>query len=644
VTTSLLLEGEDLEALLVRAHQEGGANARIVRAEKVRQGGFLGFFARERFEVAVEIPQPPGPELPGGPESPGPRRGTAVTAGPDGPAVAAAPGAPGTAAPSGGTGSERGLMALVDRVSARERGSGASTEPVGPRQGPPDGDGTGTGAVGPARPGTVPSSPAEADAAGERPEFTALLDRLRATRAPGIAAEAVIGRPAGVADPAGEPAVATVPSTGGPAVIAMPPAPAGAGTVPSTQDPAALSPVFTMGRTALAVPSPRTPPAPAARAAASRTAGAALAGPGGPAGPPASPFPPAGREGNGRGTGAGGGGGAVPRPRSAAGASGGIPARAAVAFENAPRRSASTVRPAPFGGALGPRGTGPGPLGTSPGAPGTHPGSPRTSPGPLGAVPGPFGAVPTQRAVPVPRVPAAGPRRDAVGTAQVPPVPPRLREATITASVRGDMRSAADRKRLRSLGVPAAWTRQLRGGDRFAAVLRMLERMPDVEADPDAAVVAVVGPPGVALLEAHRTAVELAAGDRPRPVVPVPTTVVGGPRGSAIAQVHREPCVVAVEVPRDGSVTGVREVIQAVTAQVVIVVVDAGDPVEHVQTWVDALDQVDAVVVNGAGTSREPMAALQLGLPVIRLDGIPVDRVTWAALMCARLEAMEPVL
>jgi len=54
---NLLLEGPDLEALLLRAHREGGSAAKIVRAQKVRRGGFMGFFAREGFEVAVEIPE-----------------------------------------------------------------------------------------------------------------------------------------------------------------------------------------------------------------------------------------------------------------------------------------------------------------------------------------------------------------------------------------------------------------------------------------------------------------------------------------------------------------------------------------------------------------------------------------------------------
>lgn len=51
----LLLEGQNLEALIVRARKEYGPSARVVRAEKVRAGGFLGFFTREHFELTVEI-------------------------------------------------------------------------------------------------------------------------------------------------------------------------------------------------------------------------------------------------------------------------------------------------------------------------------------------------------------------------------------------------------------------------------------------------------------------------------------------------------------------------------------------------------------------------------------------------------------
>ncbi|MBN9327622.1 MAG: hypothetical protein BGO38_00040 [Cellulomonas sp. 73-145] len=53
----LLLEGADLAGLIVRVREELGPGARIVRAEKVRSGGFGGFFARERYELTIDVPE-----------------------------------------------------------------------------------------------------------------------------------------------------------------------------------------------------------------------------------------------------------------------------------------------------------------------------------------------------------------------------------------------------------------------------------------------------------------------------------------------------------------------------------------------------------------------------------------------------------
>jgi hypothetical protein len=55
VLTQLQLEGPELEPLLVRVRSELGSSARIVQAEKVRSGGVAGFFARERYELTVEV-------------------------------------------------------------------------------------------------------------------------------------------------------------------------------------------------------------------------------------------------------------------------------------------------------------------------------------------------------------------------------------------------------------------------------------------------------------------------------------------------------------------------------------------------------------------------------------------------------------
>jgi hypothetical protein len=51
----VLLEGPAIEPLLAQVRQEYGPNARIISADKVRTGGLGGFFARERYELSVEV-------------------------------------------------------------------------------------------------------------------------------------------------------------------------------------------------------------------------------------------------------------------------------------------------------------------------------------------------------------------------------------------------------------------------------------------------------------------------------------------------------------------------------------------------------------------------------------------------------------
>ena len=54
----LLLEGSDIDELLVRIRQEHGPDARIVHAERKLVGGFAGFFAKLRYEVSVAVDDP----------------------------------------------------------------------------------------------------------------------------------------------------------------------------------------------------------------------------------------------------------------------------------------------------------------------------------------------------------------------------------------------------------------------------------------------------------------------------------------------------------------------------------------------------------------------------------------------------------
>jgi hypothetical protein len=53
------LAGDSLEGLLEQVRREHGDRARIVEANKCRKGGFAGFFARETYEVVIELDDAP---------------------------------------------------------------------------------------------------------------------------------------------------------------------------------------------------------------------------------------------------------------------------------------------------------------------------------------------------------------------------------------------------------------------------------------------------------------------------------------------------------------------------------------------------------------------------------------------------------
>lgn len=54
-------EGSSLEQVLEEARAAAGPGVRIVEANRLRKGGIGGFFSKERFEVAVEMGEPPVP-------------------------------------------------------------------------------------------------------------------------------------------------------------------------------------------------------------------------------------------------------------------------------------------------------------------------------------------------------------------------------------------------------------------------------------------------------------------------------------------------------------------------------------------------------------------------------------------------------
>jgi hypothetical protein len=58
VPTRVLLEGPAIEPLLAQVRDEYGSSVRIISADKVRSGGIGGFFAKQHYELSVEVPDP----------------------------------------------------------------------------------------------------------------------------------------------------------------------------------------------------------------------------------------------------------------------------------------------------------------------------------------------------------------------------------------------------------------------------------------------------------------------------------------------------------------------------------------------------------------------------------------------------------
>lgn len=212
--TRLLLEGADLAELMVHVRAEFGPTARVVRAERVRTGGVAGFFARERYELTIDVPDEsssPQPTLlrrrlgPGGVVQGGPGSGA------------------GTSAAGGPVGIE-GLLAAADAGD----------------DGPPGSDVLAPGA--PGGPGTV-ATPGPRVSTGEE-AFASVLERMRQLTggigedhqievpAPAGATAAAPGVPeadARIFEPLAAPAVAAAPAV---PVAPAPPAAPPAGGVP----------------------------------------------------------------------------------------------------------------------------------------------------------------------------------------------------------------------------------------------------------------------------------------------------------------------------------------------------------------------------------------------------------------------------
>jgi hypothetical protein len=636
----LLLEGDDLEALLLRAATEGGPNCRIVRAEKVRRGGVMGFFAKEGFEVAVEIPDVPVTQ------ASAPTDGTASAAPRLSPATerflaeASAPLDPDAEL---GSLTAESLFSLAARIDAAEQATGPVIGAAAQRApGGPTGTPTGTAAEAPR---TVYSYSEDTGGTPAVGLATALLDRQEAADllvSPSGIDLPDLARKLSEADRAEQEAAAPLAAaTASDSAVAVPTTP---GTTFRTADGVSVTTVPNVVHEPAADPAQPSTAGPAFTALLDQLRASSRPG-------PSAVLAGAEQSSGGVGT--------APLP--------GFPAPLAP--------TSSSLATNPWAGAALP------------------PVNPPYSPNGHGRDSGSAASVDLEDDEATIEIPAIGvgdePPADTSAEAEIedaeivedaaPEASPAqastvgtattdadrtegeqaadgisqaeldallgLPENLAPAKVRRpvDTRLAADRRTLRGLGVPGTWTRRLKAGDRFSSVLGMLAQMPELDADPDVPVVAVVGLPGSVQLEAHRIAVDLAVGNRPRRVLVVPTDDPPQRDAALDTALHAENLVAAVETLATDAAHAarVRTTLRQLRAQLVIVVVDATQPLEETRAWLAGIGRVDALAVENATEVSDPAAALRLDLPVVRLDGIPVDRVTWTALLCAQLDLAE---
>ena len=185
------------------------------------------------------------------------------------------------------------------------------------------------------------------------------------------------------------------------------------------------------------------------------------------------------------------------------------------------------------------------------------------------------------------------------------------------------------------------------------ALLQLFEELPEAPRPPrrNGSLVVVVGPGRRALDEATRIAAEV--GTDPASVAFAcerravwPTTeellIHSAEDAMEMAPGHRRGRVgvVAVNVPVGASSTAwARHVIHALRPTLGVGVVDAMYKNEDIDSWVRALDGVDALVVDNTDVTTSPARVLDLEVPVSRLGEQPATPARWTATVLDRIGA-----
>ena len=100
--------------------------------------------------------------------------------------------------------------------------------------------------------------------------------------------------------------------------------------------------------------------------------------------------------------------------------------------------------------------------------------------------------------------------------------------------------------------------------------------------------------------------------------------------------------MVVVDAPlTPGDDPWVRDVCDALGATAVWAVVDATRKTADTARYLHGMGTVDAIAVHRADATADPASVLELGVPVVSIDGKPATVRAWAALLAER---MQPAL
>lgn len=204
------------------------------------------------------------------------------------------------------------------------------------------------------------------------------------------------------------------------------------------------------------------------------------------------------------------------------------------------------------------------------------------------------------------------------------------------------------RRQLSEIGVPIDWV-PADAPHRYAAVERLVARLPEEPALPDASgdIVVLAGPAAAALPAAQVLAARLRI--RPGQVLTIGTPADDRPvedswQAAALAadiRLSADGPSVVVLATDGGREEWAGELIAALRPEALWAHVDATRKTSDTARQLGELGSPTALFVTGAERTASPASVWDTGLPIALLDGRPASRSAWAVLLLDRLAELE---